>query len=534
MLLGNHELMSLTGNRDYAKKSDYAAFAQDETERERNDLRQRYIKDHENKKEKDFSEEFDRLFPPGFIALDRAFSLNGYIGKWLLAQPVILKINDTVFVHGGIPSGFVKKSLSEINEEGRTHLNRYLKTVDRLSSANILPKYVGFYDRLPYLNSKAKKLIDADPEVNTNPQKRPAWFNDVLELNESQQSWIFTGEGPLWYRGTSVCNVNCESFNTERFLKNVKAARVVVGHTPTSGHQVINRMDGMVLRLDTGMLNSYYRGQASALIIEKDHLYVHYPGNPEKTPPEKESFSLSRKLSGMNDSELEDFLLTGEIINKKDLGTGITRPMKITLKKGEKTINAVFKTYDSSPGFENTGTSFRNRGSDETDRYVYDVAAYRLDRMLDLQMVPTAVLRKIDGKEGVLQYWVENSINERDREKDNISFDSFCSKKEQYWLRYLFDILIYNEDRNLTNILWTKNDFMMVFIDHSRAFRNSGSRPKMYRKVPLYISDFLRKKLENLNTDNLNEALSPYLNRFQINAIIKRRDRIMKEGKYTG
>ena len=183
-------------------------------------------------------------------------------------------------------------------------------------------------------------------------------------------------------------------------------------------------MNGMVIRLDTGMLNSYYRGQASALIIDKGNLYVHYLGNPDKMIPEKEDFSLSRKLSGMNDSELEDFLRTGDIIEKKEIGTGITRPMKVTINKGGKTIHAVFKTYDSNSDPLNAPGSFSGRDSDETDRYVYDVAAYRLDRMLDLQMVPTAVLRTIDGKEGVLQYWVENSINERDREKDNIEFNS--------------------------------------------------------------------------------------------------------------
>ena len=296
-----------------------------------------------------------------------------------------------------------------------------------------------------------------------------------------------------------MCNVNCESFNTERFLKRVNATRVVLGHTPTTGHQVIERMEGMVIRLDTGMLKSYYRGEASALIIDKGDIFVHYQGKPEKQPPVKDSFSLSMQLSGMTDKELTDFLATGEIIEKKYIGTGVTKPMKITLKKGDKTINAVFKTIDTRPSVK--------KDYNESDRYHYDVAAYRLDRMIDLQMVPVAIVRKIDGREGVLQYWVENSINEKDREEKEIAFDGFCKKNEQYWMRFIFDILIYNEDRNLTNILWTKNDFMMVFIDHTRAFRLYGNRPKQYRKVPLNVSDLLIKKLNGLNKENLTDEL---------------------------
>lgn len=523
VLLGNHELMALTGNRDYVTTADYMAFSSDEAAKEREDLRLEYLKEHAGQNDKNYIEEFDKLYPEGFTALDRAFGLEGMIGKWLLDQLLILKINDTVFVHGGIPSEITGKSIMEINSEGKEQINRYINTLYRLRKASVLPIYVGYYDRISYLNAKAKILIDADPEINTNKEKRPAWFNDVLELYEAQNGWYLNSEGPMWYRGTSLCNINCESFNTERFLKRVKASRVVVGHTPTATHKVTERMGGLALRLDTGMLRSYYKGQPSAMIIDKGDLYIHYQGGHDKQLPLKDNFSLSMKLSGMNDIELTDFLATGEIIEKKYIGTGVTKPMKITIKKGEKTINAVFKTIDTNP--------LTRKEYNESDRYHYDVAAYRLDRMLDLQMVPVAILRTIDSREGVLQYWVEDSINERDREEQKLTFDGFCKKIEQYWMRYIFDILIYNEDRNLTNILWTKNDFMMVFIDHTRAFRLFHNRPNQYRKAPLNVSDLLIKKLNALNYENLNKELSPYLNKWQIDAILKRRDLILKEAK---
>ena len=525
LVLGNHELMEMTGNWDYISRDDYAAFAGDETEKERQDLKQLYIKDHKSEEGKNPGEEFDKLYPPGFIAYERAFSKDGYIGKWLLDQQLVLKINNTVFVHGGIPSDLAEESLARINEEGKTQLQDYIRTVDRLRNANVLPLYVGFYDRIPYLNGEAKKLIDADPDIKRDPEKRPEWFYDEIKLYDLQNKWIFNSDGPLWYRGTSLCNVNCESFNTERFLKKVKAARIVIGHTPTADHKVTARMDGTVIRLDTGMLHSYFKGQASALIIENGKLSVHYLGTPGSTNPVRDHFSLSEKLSGMSDSELEDFLLTGKVIEEQVIGTGVTRPLKVTLKKGDKTIHAIFKTYDTHP--------VTYEEYEDSDRYEYDVAAYKLDRMLDLQMVPTAVIRKIDGDEGALQYWVENSINERDRLKDKIPFDGFCKKNEQYWLRFIFDTLIYNVDPNLTNLLWTRNGFMLILIDHTRAFRLKDSRTRQYWDVPLNVSDLLRKKLQALTIDNLTKNLSPYLTSMQIRAIIKRRNLILREEKTT-
>jgi len=162
------------------------------------------------------------------------------------------------------------------------------------------------------------------------------------------------------------------------------------------------------------------------------------------------------------------------------------------------------------------------------------VAAYKLDRMLDWQMVPTAVIAEVEGREGALSDWVENAINERDREAGDIPFGGYCKQWEQYRLRFVFDVLIHNDDRNLTNILWTRDDFMMKFIDHSLAFRSTEKRPRQYRKIDLEVSDLLFRRLQGLNSDNLTEQLSAYLHPRQIEAILARRDLILKEAVRSG
>ena len=112
-------------------------------------------------------------------------------------------------------------------------------------------------------------------------------------------------------------------------------------------------------------------------------------------------------------------------------------------------------------------------------------------------------------------------------------FTGYCKQYEQYRMRFVFDILIYNDDRNLTNILWTKDDYMMKFIDHSLAFRSTDKRPKQYRKVTLEVSDLLRSRLQSLDKGGLSQELSPYLHERQIEGILARRDLILKEAKGT-
>jgi hypothetical protein len=196
------------------------------------------------------------------------------------------------------------------------------------------------------------------------------------------------------------------------------------------------------------------------------------------------------------------------------------------------TNDAVFKYHDTLPGLESKNM-YISRTYNDSDRYVYDVAAYKLDRMLNWQMVPTAVVTEVEGDEGALSDWVGNSINERDRLEQEIPFSGFCKQGEQYRLRIVFDILIHNDDRNLTNILWTKNSFMMQFIDHSLAFRSTEKRPKQYSKVILEVSDLLRSRLESLDSESLTRELSAYLHPRQIEAILARRDLILKQAEST-
>jgi len=80
VLLGNHELMAMTGNRDYTSTDDFNAFASEETDAEREVLKLEYIKDHEGQNDKNYSEVFDKSFPKGFPRWNLRFEI--FLGFW--------------------------------------------------------------------------------------------------------------------------------------------------------------------------------------------------------------------------------------------------------------------------------------------------------------------------------------------------------------------------------------------------------------------------------------------------------------------
>ncbi len=524
VVLGNHEVMVMTGDLRYVSRPEFAAFASDETAEEREALFQGWLAEQPAMEEAAARASFDDKFPPGFIGLQKAYAPDGALGSWLKTLPLVIRVNDRLYMHAGASSKIVEMPLGEINATNRNDLLEYLALIEKLRDAGLLPRHVDFWNRRNYLNAKAEAVLAEDPEA------RPDWFQDFLRLIELEDAFLFTPESPIWYRGNAFCHPYAESFNTERILKRTGTRQLVIGHTPHP-RGAISRLEGQVLRLDTGMLKSVYRGVSTALIAEGGESWLHYVGGDTRAEPFVLSRSISKELWKRSDEEIEDLLRNGQIVSNEEIGTGITKPRRLRLRQGDFEDYAVFKYEDTDPGLE-TRTRFQRRHND-ADRYQYDPAAYRLDRMIDLQMVPVSVIRTVDGQEGTVGAWIPNAINERDRGEQEVPFQSHCAKDEQYRLRFIFDVLIYNEDRNLTNIMWTKKDFMLRFIDHSLAFRSTERRPKQYRKIELRVSDLTARKLAELDEATLKAELGEWLHPRQIEAIIGRRDLILKEALRT-
>jgi calcineurin-like phosphoesterase family protein len=525
VVLGNHEVMVMTGDWRYISAPEYGAFSDLESAEERVALLDAFREGHPEMAEEELRLSFEKRFPPGFLGLQRAYAPDGELGKWLLELPIVLRVNDSLYMHGGISSDIAELSLEEINTTNKAELRKYLQLVESLRKAGVLSPYVDFWGRREFLNTTATAILEADPKA------RPAWFEEFLALAELESAFLFSSQSPIWYRGTSFCHPYAESFNTERLLKRNGAERVVVGHTPNPSGS-IERMDGRAIRMDTGMLQSVYRGKAAVLVQEGGESYVQYLGSPEQKQPVVEETKLTQVLAGMSDAEMENFLLQARIVDVVEIGTGITKPKQVTLRQGEREEYAVFKYADTDPGLESR-TRYTTRKHNQSDRYIYDVAGYKMDRLINLQLVPVTVLREVEGTRGALGSWLGDTINERDRAELEQSWGGFCPQMEQYRMRIVFDVLIYNEDRNLTNILWSKNTYLLRLIDHSLAFRTLERRPKQYKKVDLRLSDVFRKELSELTRERLDAELSPYLHPRQIEGIMGRRDLILKEALTT-
>lgn len=523
---GNHEIMNLTDDLRYVAAGEYAAFAGDETKAERDEAfaRWRSAQDEIEVSTELQRAQFDATYPAGFFAHRKAFSPQGRYGRWIESLPFFVRVNDTLFVHGGLSERMAEMSGDALNRAMQDSLVSYREATRTLTRQGLLPAFADYGERFEF--AQREVAAAADDEGGEGPEAATLQaLSDYLAL---EKSLIFATDGPLWYRGNAWCHPQWESIRLQAALANLGARRVVVGHTPTPLRRITTRLDGRVIMIDTGML-PYYSGRPAALEITADGMRAYYADEGRWLDPETELRALGARPARMSDADVEMFLTSAEIIQSEELGMGITRPLRLTFSQDGVTLRGVFKGEDTDTR-GGTGTR-RDYRLNLADSYKHDVAAYRLDKFLGINLIPVTIEREFDGREGSIQFWVENSVSELERREQNIPIYSACDLEEQYDLMRVFDVLIYNEDRNQSNLLFDRDDGMLRLIDHSRSFRTHRGRPAFYENARLRMPEALAKRLRALDREVLHELVGGLLNRKQIRALLKRRDEIMDEAE---
>ena len=336
----------------------------------------------------------------------------------------------------------------------------------------------------------------------------------VKDLNYAP---VFALSSPTWYRGMVSCSPLIGRDHWLQTLDTLEAQRVVVGHTPTPEALVLSRMDDGILRVDTGMLESYYGGRASALIIENGELEVIYEDESTSSTPTAQPRRVGNRPADLTDAELESLLANAEIVNRtmpveaeiENASASISRT-RVALRQGDVEVEADF--YPAGRGDSRP-----------------EVAAYALDGLLDLDMVPVTVARDLDGEPGSLQYVPMNYVTETQRRAANAGGSAWCPLRDQFPAMYVFDTLIFNEGRTLEQIAYSPESFSLMLLGHERSFGTQRGRPPHLREVMLELGPAWRQALEALDEDLLTEALGENLSRRQVRALARRIETVLEE-----
>lgn len=221
--------------------------------------------------------------------------------------------------------------------------------------------------------------------------------------------------------------------------------------------------------------------------------------------------------------ELEDFLSTAEVVETERAPEGTTAPQKILLEKDGVKAHAIFRSVsiDKKQTRLETGAVV----FDFRDDAIFEKAAYELSKLLGYQNVPPTVQRKVRGKDGTVQVWITDSMMEKTRLENDVKPTNEWRWIVQVQAMLLWDKLIYNDDRNVGNVL-IDSDWNIWMIDHTRTFRKYSKVPEI--KQIKYVERGVWEKLNSLKDDEIESCLEPYVSSSEIKALLKRRAAIVK------
>jgi hypothetical protein len=226
-LIGNHEAMIMYGNYQQIISEEFAEFR---TPRSEETLKAVFDQDVAEKKQlgtlprgaKNF-EEFKRQWfeyhVPGFAEYKEAFGPNSQYGKWIRSHNVVIRVNDTLYSHGGISPEFLSKPIATINKTIQTEL--------------------------------------------ADPSKLPPGMTTNFEC-------------PLWYRGLIEEDEHEMAPHVQKVLQTFGVKRIVVGHSVTRS-AILPRFNSAVIDVDIG-LSKFFGRPPACLVLEKGEAYVLHRG----------------------------------------------------------------------------------------------------------------------------------------------------------------------------------------------------------------------------------------------------------------
>jgi len=219
--------------------------------------------------------------------------------------------------------------------------------------------------------------------------------------------------------------------------------------------------------------------------------------------------------------ELENYLRKAKVVSKSRTG-GRGENWRVRLDDGKIVRHGFFKTID------------RPRPTLLPDSYKYGIAAYELDKLLDLNLVPPVVEREIDSKKGSLQIFITGALLESERRLKNIEPPDPKRFKNTLENLSVFENLTYSPsfcgERELEDILiMDKEDWKVWRVDFSEAFAPS---PELIPGCEITCcSKKLFQRLIDLDDNVIKAKLKHYLNDRDMSMLLKRKKLIVEKIK---
>ncbi len=277
-LLGDHEVMAMTGDFRNASPEDYASFATRDSEK----IRQAAYRDYlgflaadENAGLKPFEklapEKWFSEHPLGYFERRDAFGPQGVYGRWLRQQAVVYQASNIVFVHAGLSPNLTLDRVSDLNAQMRAALAAFDRSWQSLVKAGVIWKYMTLDEAVVAIQRERAALPEREAE-NTQLKNELEEFLRLL-------GWLISEDSPVWYAAAPASPAL--AFRLDRLFARLKIDHLVAGHAVATDFQIQTLFGDRLFLLDTGMFHPLFGGRPSALEILSGRFIARYLDRPD-------------------------------------------------------------------------------------------------------------------------------------------------------------------------------------------------------------------------------------------------------------
>ena len=222
-LVGNHEAMNMTGDLRYVHPGEFRAFVTRESEAIRNrvyDANRPAIEAAYRAKDPTLTAAAIRAGwmqanPLGKLEHQAAWGPDGEIGKWVVTNPAVAKVGDSLFVHGGISAAYTQYSPEQINR----------RVADALKAQETIPTSI------------------------INDPAGPLWYRGLISRAPGDETTV-----------APAAAANARPLTVDQEIRLVLEAfhvdRIVVAHTPSTVG-IISADNGALWRIDSAISRAY-------------------------------------------------------------------------------------------------------------------------------------------------------------------------------------------------------------------------------------------------------------------------------------
>jgi hypothetical protein len=285
ILMGNHEAMNILREPRDVSPAALATFADDKSEDRRGKAYDDYVSVAKRSGAAELQVTRDQWMaahPPGFIEYMEALGPRGKYGRWLRNRKVILKLDDTIFMHAGL-SPETNGSIDDVNRDVARVIQAWDETTEMMTKQGVILPFFTLKETIAVAGGELQRIAEAlkqgrEPGNDVTTE----YVNHLDDVTRIGASPLLAANGPLWFRGLSQ-QPSSNDAEVAAIAQKFGAKRFVVGHTPQLPKgRIAAQFGGLVYPIDTGMLSTFFKGgRASALELQGTRITAIYTNERE-------------------------------------------------------------------------------------------------------------------------------------------------------------------------------------------------------------------------------------------------------------